>query len=441
MRHTTLLLCLFATLLVANVEAQVFLKDRQLKFNFNETGTHYVQLSMVGQVWVRYNQNNPGSTIFENQQAHTFDIGVRRWRTSLFSQVTDRVFIFTQFGMNNFSSSSKQFSGFFIHDAYAEYAIHKKGLFIGAGLSGWNGLSRYASPSVGSIMTMDAPLFQQVTNGVNDQFLRKLSVHFKGKINKLDYRLAVTKPMAVQNAVNAIKELSEVSEFSTRPTTVQAQGYFMWQFFDQESNLTPYTTGTYLGKKKVLNVGAGLIIQPSAMWHLRANGDTVLTSMKLFAADIFYDAPLNAEKRNAITAYASYHYMDLGPNYFRDLGVMNPANGTDASGSLNGPGNAFPMVGTGSTLYAQLGYKFRDDLIPKNGTIQPYVATQIGLFQALDQPMVMVEGGVNVFITGTHNSKLSLNYQNRPIFSTAASGKALESDRRSMAVIQYQVTF
>lgn len=420
---------------------QQFLKDRQLRFSWNEEGTHYVQLSMVGQVWVRYNESNPGSTIFGSPQPHTYDIGVRRWRMSLFSQVTDRVFIFTQFGMNNFSSSSKQFSGFFIHDAYAEYAVHRKGLSIGAGLSGWNGLSRYASPSVGSIMTMDAPLYQQVTNGVNDQFLRKLSVHFKGKLNKLDYRLAVTKPLAVQNAVSGIRELSEVSEFSTLPTTVQAQGYLMWQFFDQESNLTPYTTGSYLGKKNVLNLGAGFIVQPEAMWHLTESGDTAMTDMLLFGADLFYDAPLNTEKRNAITAYASYHYMDLGTNYLRNTGVMNPANGTDASGSLNGAGDAFPMVGTGSTIYAQVGYKFRDDLIPKHGTIQPFVAAQVGLFEALHDPMVMVEGGLNVLITGTHNSKLSLNYQNRPVFSTNAAGISYQSDRRSMAVLQYQVSF
>ncbi len=425
--------------MAGQAKAQNFLKDRQLKFKFNEEGTHYVQLSMVGQLWVRYDHNNPGSTVFGNAQAHTFDIGVRRWRMSLFSQVTDRVFIFTQFGMNNFSSSSKQFSGFFIHDAYAEYAVHKQGLFIGAGLSGWNGLSRYASPSVGSILTMDAPLFQQVTNGVNDQFLRKLSVHFKGKLNKLDYRLAVTKPMAVQNAVIAVRDLSQVSEFSPLPTTVQAQGYLMWQFFDQESNLTPYTTGSYLGKKKVLNVGAGFIVQPEAMWHLNAGGDTSITTMNLLAADVFIDAPLNTEKRNAITAYASYHYMDLGPNYVRNIGVMNPANGTDAKGTFNGAGDAFPMVGTGSTVYAQLGYKFKDDLIPKNGTIQPYGAVQIGLFEALDNPMVMVEGGLNVFVTGTHNSKLSLNYQNRPVFRTNAANISYQSDRRSMVVIQYQI--
>lgn len=420
---------------------QQFLKDRQLRFSWNEQGTHYVQLSMVGQVWVRYDHNNPGSTVFGSPQAHTFDIGVRRWRMSLFSQVTDRVFVFTQFGMNNFSSSSKQFSGFFIHDAYAEYAIHRKGLFIGAGLSGWNGLSRYASPSVGSILTMDAPLYQQVTNGVNDQFLRKLSVHFKGKLSKLDYRLAVTKPMAVQNAVGGTRQLSEVSEFSTLPSTVQLQGYLMWQFLDQESNLTPYTIGSYLGKKNVLNLGAGFIVQPEAMWHLTASGDTAITAMRLFAMDLFYDAPINAERHSAITCYASYHFMDLGPNYVRNIGVMNPANGTDAEGTFNGAGDAFPMVGTGSTVYAQLGYKFKDGLIPKNGTIQPYGAVQIGLFEALDNPMVMVEGGLNVFVTGTHNSKLTLNYQNRPVFNTNAAGINYQAGRRSMAVIQYQVSF
>lgn len=441
MKKITLLLVLGLMVIGFQLHAQNFLKDRKLKWNFNEEGTHYVQLSLVGQTWVRYTENNPGSTIFGSPQANTFDIGIRRWRMSLFSQVTDRVFVFTQFGMNNFNSSSKQFSGLFIHDAYAEYAIHKKGLSVGAGLSGWNGLSRYASPSVGTIMTLDAPLYQQVTNGVNDQFLRKLSVHFKGKINKLDYRMAITKPMAVQNAVSPVKPLGVISDFSTEPTTVQGQGYFMWQFFDQESNLTPYTVGSYLGKKKVLNVGAGFIVQPNAMWHLNDANDTIRTHMKLFAADVFYDAPLNKETLSAITAYASYHYMDLGPNYLRDTGVMNPANGTDAKGTLNGAGDAFPMVGTGSTLYAQVGYKFKDNLFGKTATLQPFAATQIGLFQALNDPMVMAEAGFNLFVTGTHNSKLSMVYQNRPVFSTNLAGVNYQSDRKSMVVMQYQVSF
>lgn len=423
--------------------AQTFLKDGLFKLNLNEEGTRFVQLNMVGQAWVRYDQNNPGSTIFGKAEDHTFDIGLRRWRMTLMAKPFERVFIYTQFGVNNFSSSSKQFGGFFIHDAFAEYAVHPKGLSIGAGLSGWSGLSRFASPSVGTIMPLDAPLYQQVTNGVNDQFLRKLSVHFKGKINKLDYRMAVTKPLAVQNAVSAVHPLdSNSADFSTEPSTVQLQGYFNWQFFDQESNMIPYTVGTYLGKKKVLNLGGGFIWQPNAMWKLAHATDTLRTDMKLFAIDVFYDAPLNAETHSAITVYAAYHYLDLGYHYVRNLGVMNVANGTNANGTLSGAGNAFPMVGTGSTMYAQLGYKFKDGLFAKTATMQPYATAQVSLFDAFKSPMVMFEGGVNIFTNGTHASKVSIGLQNRPIFERdATTGDAHQTTRRNMVVMQYQISF
>ncbi|MFM7429181.1 MAG: hypothetical protein ACKO1F_04700 [Flammeovirgaceae bacterium] len=38
----------------------------------------------------------------------------------------------------------------------------------------------------------------------------------------------------------------------------------VWNFFDKESHVTPYMTGTYLGKKKVLNLEAGIISQKNA---------------------------------------------------------------------------------------------------------------------------------------------------------------------------------
>ncbi|MFN3876037.1 MAG: porin, partial [Flavobacteriales bacterium] len=34
-------------------------------------------------------------------------------------------------------------------------------------------------------------------------------------------------------------------------------GYLMWQFLEQESNVLPFTVGTYVGTKKVFNIGAG----------------------------------------------------------------------------------------------------------------------------------------------------------------------------------------
>lgn len=108
---------------------------------------------------------------------------------------------------------------------------------------------------------MDAPLFQQATNDATDQFLRKLSIYGKGKVGKLDYRVAVSKPMVIENSTLYTNKISTHSDFSRISPKLQYQGYFMYQFFDKESNQLPYTVGSYLGKKRVFNIGAGFIYQ------------------------------------------------------------------------------------------------------------------------------------------------------------------------------------
>ncbi len=120
---------------------------------------------------------------------------------------------------------------------------------------------------------------------------------------------------------------------------------------------------------------------------------------------------------------------------------MNPANGLGNNSSLNGSGNGFPMRGTGNTIYAQVGVAFGNSILSENGKLQPFLATQISNFQALNEPMAMVEGGINWYINGDHQSKLSLNYQNRPIFVSNTIGEASVSHYRGMAQIQLQVGF
>jgi hypothetical protein len=275
---------------------------------------------------------------------------------------------------------------------------------------------------------------------VNDQFVRKFSVYAKGKLGKLDYRLAITNPMSVKNSDVQPAEIAQNSLFSSEPGKVQWQGYFMYQFLGKESNLTPYNVGTYLGKKRVFNIGAGFIAQPDAMWHLSDNGnDTVRTHLNLLAVDVFYDAPLHAEKGNALTVYASFSSNDYGKNYVRNVGVMNPANGTNAEGSFNGAGNAFPMIGTGNTFYAQAGYLFKKDLLGNLGTLQPYAASQYSKFDLLSDPMLMYEAGLNWIIEG-HRSKLSLNYQNRPVFIQNNAGDYISDTRKQMVVLQFQIS-
>ncbi len=69
----------------------------------------------------------------------------------------------------------------------------------------------------------------------------------------------------------------------------------MYQFLDEEANQVAYTQGTYLGAKRVFNIGAGFEYQDKAMYRLNGS-DTVRSSLALFAVDIYYDAPINEDK-------------------------------------------------------------------------------------------------------------------------------------------------
>ena len=414
---------------------------KELKFNFNDDGSHYLKLTLTNQIWLRYNESNPGTTVYGTSKNETYDVGLRRTRMQLFGQISDRVFFYMQIGLNNLTSISARKQGLFLHDATGEYKVVNNILSIGAGLSGWSGLSRYASPSASSILGLDVPLYQQATNDATDQFLRKYGVYAKGKLGKLDYRLATSVPMSIQNSTIQSTAITFNSTISSHPAMLQYQGYLMYQFFDKEANLVPYTVGTYLGKKRVLNVGGGFIAQQDAMWRLSDSGtDTLKTNMQLFALDVFYDMPINKEKRNAITAYVCISSYDFGKNYLRNVGAMNPSApviGSATNAAYTG-GNAFPMVGTGTTFFAQLGYLFKHNLLGDRGTLQPFISSQYSQFQMLKDPMLMYEAGVN-WLMEEHRSKLSILYQDRPTYKFNAIGDLKTDSRRGMVVLQFQI--
>ncbi|HQQ95385.1 MAG TPA: hypothetical protein PLQ93_12575 [Bacteroidia bacterium] len=427
-----------------------------LKIYLSSDSSSYLKATGYIQVWTRYTDNNPGSALRFGtgtalyNQASTFDVGIRRARFQLYGPLNKKVFFYSQFGMNNFSYLSTRKQGAFFHDLLAEYAVKERNLSIGTGLTGWSGLSRYASPSIASTLMYDAPLYQQATNDVSDQFLRKLSVYAKGKLSKLDYRLALSKPMPVQLASVTVDttldaKFRNISVFSPQPAQLQYQGYFSWQFLDEESNLIPYTTGTYLGKKRVFNLGGGFIQQAQAMRHVDVSNEIVHSQMLLWSLDAFFDYALNREKQNALTVYACYSDYDFGPNYIRSLGVMNPMNASSnaAVNKYSGYGNAFPMFGTGNIYYIQGAYLFRKDLLKHLGTLQVYADAMLAQYQALKSTMMVFDGGVNWLIRG-HSSKISLNYQNRPVFqqnSSTGYGEELKGSRKGMLVLQFQAGF
>lgn len=423
---------------------------KDIKYLINPEGTHYIQFTLLNQTWLRYNQSNAGTTVESEKQAHTLDIGLRRTRFQILGQITDKVFFYAQFGMNNFNAQFNSNQGnrklnSFIHDALCEYKLTTNNeLKLGGGLTINNGLSRFSQPSIGTIMTMDVPVFAQSTVDQTDEFSRKLSLYARGQIGHLDYRLSFTDPFPITSSGAAPQPIANFANFSPIGHRKQYQAYLMWQFFEHEGHNTPFMPGTYLGAKKVFNIAVGFIQQNKAMWLQNAQNDTIYQPMRHFAVESFLDMPINKEKGSAISAYLGYFNTNYGSNYLRYNGIMNPANGSapDFTMGLKGQGptfgNSFPMFGTGNSVYGQVGY-----LLPKSTNTEtrfmPYFSTIFSKFDRLsDLPVLVTDAGINVLFNG-HKAKLTLNWQNRPTFIQTSSDVE-KGGRKNSVTLQYQIS-
>jgi hypothetical protein len=78
-----------------------------LKFNLDSTGKKYVRMLTWHQVWLRNNENNPGSTINGEASSSQWDMSLRRSRFLMYAQINPNFLILTHFGINN----SNQVSG------------------------------------------------------------------------------------------------------------------------------------------------------------------------------------------------------------------------------------------------------------------------------------------------------------------------------------------
>ncbi|MBK8953645.1 MAG: hypothetical protein IPM85_16760 [Chitinophagaceae bacterium] len=296
---------------------------KPIKFNINEDGSQYLRIITWLQTWGTLTQNNPGTIGYDQKpDKSSAGIALRRARVLLLSQLSPKFLILTHFGINNQSYNSGGYSGgtdgkkpqLFIHDVWTEYNVVPKKLFIGAGLLHFNGVSRMATGSTMNFMTLDAPVFNWYTIETNDQFARSLGVYAKGQLNKLDYRIAINQPFT--NGVNPYLQTAKTTNgFNTQlaaknalTNTFSQSAYFQYMFKDVEANLLPFATGTYLGEKKVFNIGAGFYHHPRSTYTLNSgleDDSLKLHSSTVFGLDAYYDAPVT-KKGHALSVYALY---------------------------------------------------------------------------------------------------------------------------------------
>ncbi|CAN5443524.1 hypothetical protein BH09BAC3_BH09BAC3_30600 [soil metagenome] len=415
----------------------------ELRLKLNKSGSHYLKATFLNQVWFRFNDSNPGTQVLGEPTDQTFDIGLRRTRIQFYGQLTDHVFFYTQFGQNNFNyltqnAGNRKLEAFF-HDVLGEYKFSttNEHLVLGGGLTITNGLSRFSQPSIGTIMSMDVPVFAQATVDQTDEFSRKLSIYARGQLGKFDYRLVLSDPFPVTTNGTTLPPIGTNATFAQTGHHKQYQGFFMWNFFDKEQHATPYMTGTYLGKKKVFNIEGGFIAQKNAMWVGTDPANPTYQDMNLWSVALFYDAPVNKDKGTAINAYLGYFGTDYGTGYLRMNNAMNPASSVVGSYPGGSQGNAFPMFGTGNQIYGQFGYLMSKGLLGEgNGALMPYITVQSAKFDRIAEQMNVYSAGINWFIKG-HTSKLTLDYQNRPTYNADFTS----NDRKGQVVLQYQIFF
>lgn len=416
----------FLFILILTTNAAIA-QSNKLKLNFDETGETYVKASVRMQLWTRYFDTNPGTTINGENVNNVFDVSVRRLRMGINAQLTPKLYVYSLFGGNNMNAVTEKNFQFKVLDLYAEYEFAKE-FAVGFGESSWEGLSRWNVRSSKSLMAVDAPLFSLLTVNKNDDGGRGLGIWAKGQLGKFDYILSLKNP--VQFGVPAKEGKVDYALNKPRKRT---SAYVKYEFLDNESNKTAYSggAGTYVGTKNILNLGAGFMHQPKMTSQI-VNDKEKFYDFNNWALDLFYDAPLNKEKGTAITSYLGFFSTDFGPDYIRNVGANDITSGGT---SFNGSGNDFPMMGTGNTVFFQFGY-----LLPKtknNMQFQPNIAVQYSDFDLLDDAVVVYDLGINCYFKG-HSNKLSMGYQNRPVFQDINNQLKVD-ERKGMFVLQYQI--
>lgn len=432
-----------------------------LKLGLNQQGDKYVRFIIWNQIWARWIDNNGGTMVNGSPSNSTMDIGARRLRMLAYAQISPRYLILAHFGINNQTfvngggSGSTGTGGYgqgkkpqlFFHDAYNEYAVvpavnplsgkaNKFTLSVGAGLHYWNGVSRMGSASTLNFLMIDAPVFNWPLIENADQFARQYGVYVKGLYKKFHYQISIDKPFATNIKPT---DSANVAVDNSGDAAGALSGYFDYQFFDQESNLLPFRVGTYLGGKKVFNIGAGFYHQARGTRSSDAIGVSHAHDINLFAGDVFLDLPIGSKKKNmAVTAYGVYYNFDFGPNYLRATGIMNTGAANPVTPAadkvLEGPGNARVLLGTGSIAYVQAGFllpKFKNNKV----RIQPIASLAYKQFDALKAAGSFWDAGCNFYIDA-HNAKITAQYSSRPLYDAAT--KELK-DRKGEMLLQFQV--
>jgi hypothetical protein len=172
-------------------------------------------------------------------------------------------------------------TGFTLQDAFVEWKVADE-LIVDAGLM-FIPLCRNCYESAGTLLPIDygANTFLESAS-TQSVVSRDTGFQARGYLahNRLEYRVGAFQGERDRQSRNSFR----------------SAGHVQYAFLDTESGF--FTTGTYLGKKKVLTIGAGYDVQ---------------SDYKAFAADAFFERPIGAA--GAVTLQADLIHFDGGQTF------------------------------------------------------------------------------------------------------------------------------
>lgn len=422
-----------------------------IRLYLNDDSSSYFRPVLINQFWAKLTQNNPGTASIDGTEADetSFGFGLRRVRLLFLTELGPRVQLFTQIGINNQTFATGGGSGtggvggygqakkpqVFVHDAWAQYQLFYGGereggfnnsLYAGIGLHFWHGISRLSQVGIPSHMLLDFPIFNFPDIEQGNQFARQFGVYVKGDLGRFHYRLSLNQPFVTDQR----DQLTFRGRARLYPTDALAStGYVEYRFFDYEATTLPFRPFTYIGAKKLLNVGAGWYFQNGATATL--DGPGIERHDKLVASvDVYAELPLAGTDNAAVTGYFVNYLRDYGPRFYRSFGLLNNAPATpfpdyDGPVSVDGFGNRQPLTGTGNIQYLQLGY-----LLPRMGwdnRVQFFGALSRRDLEFLPETVYNYDIGGNLFVQ-RHAFKITLQHTRRPLILADEDGAPRASD-------------
>ena len=263
-----------------------------------------VRLGFLSQTWADFSQNvRQDSSVAQN-------VFQRRLRFIVGMQVGPHLSFFFQTDNPNLGRSGPGFgkslgTGFITQDAYVEVKPGRSNaLLLDAGLQ-YVPFCRNCMESAASILPMDLGAYSYLQNA-GTQASAGRDVGFVGRgylfSDRLEYRAGVFSGA----------RLSTAPGVQTATNSLRGAGRLQLQLLDPEAPAYAYA-GTYLGRKRVLSVGAALDAQSSyrgvaldGLLSLPVGGDGITAQANFIHYD-GHDLIPTLAKQNTLEVEAGYH--------------------------------------------------------------------------------------------------------------------------------------